>query len=220
MANFLSELEITAKKQKKKPRAERNEEVKLRLFQAASKIVGRRGYAEASVARITQLAGYAQGTFYNHFTNRQELLDNLLPILGRQMVEFIEARVDRNLSEADRESARLRAFFEFLIEMPEFLRILNEAEFFAPAGYERHLQTVAADYVRTFKRGKLNDRRLAEFSDAELEVVVHILLGARSYLGQRYCFDKGTVHPIPEHVMSSYIKLLNGGLFEQPAAKG
>ena len=135
------------------------------------------------------------------------------------MVAFIEARVDRNLSEADRESARLRAFFKFLVEMPEFLRILNEAEFFAPAGYEHHLKTVAADYVRIFNRGKHHDKRLAEFSDAELEVVVHILLGARSYLGQHYCFDKGTVHPIPEHVISSYIKLLNGGLFEQPARR-
>ena len=63
MADSLGDLEVTSQKPKKKPRAQRNEEVKLRLFQAAAKIVGRRGYAEASVARITQLAGYAQGTF-------------------------------------------------------------------------------------------------------------------------------------------------------------
>ena len=36
-------------------RAERNYEVKRRLFDAAAKIVGRLGYAEASVARITEL---------------------------------------------------------------------------------------------------------------------------------------------------------------------
>ena len=43
--------------------------------EAATKIVGKYGYAEASVARITDEAGVAQGTFYNHFENRQELLD-------------------------------------------------------------------------------------------------------------------------------------------------
>ncbi|WP_299104437.1 helix-turn-helix domain-containing protein [uncultured Bradyrhizobium sp.] len=32
--------------------------------------LGRYGYAEASVARITDEAGVAQGTFYNHFENR------------------------------------------------------------------------------------------------------------------------------------------------------
>ena len=49
-------------------------------------MVGRLGYAEASVARITELADVAQGTFYNHFESRQELLDQLLPAIGRQMV--------------------------------------------------------------------------------------------------------------------------------------
>ncbi len=88
-------LEITSPTKKKKlSRAERNEQVKLRLFEAAAKVVGKYGYSDASVARITELAGYAQGTFYNHFTNRQELLDNLLPVLGKQMVDFIEERVD------------------------------------------------------------------------------------------------------------------------------
>src|SRR5271163_1767822 len=75
-------------------RAERNDEVKRRLFDAAAKIVGRLGYAEASVARITELAEVAQGTFYNHFGNRQELLDQLLPTIGRQMVDFIAERTD------------------------------------------------------------------------------------------------------------------------------
>src|SRR6202046_4255871 len=73
-------------------RAERNDEVKRRLFDAAAKVVGRLGYAEASVARITELAEVAQGTFYNHFENRQELLDQLLPKIGRDMVRFIHER--------------------------------------------------------------------------------------------------------------------------------
>ncbi len=100
-------------------------------------------------------------------------------------------------SEAEREASRLRAFFEFLVEVPEFLRILNEAEFFAPAGYQVHLDRVARDYVRILRRGKARDARMAEFSDDELDAVVHMLLGARSYLGQRYAYAKGSVQPIP-----------------------
>src|ERR1700676_4989930 len=87
-------------------RAERNEEVKRRLFDAAAKVVGRLGYAEASVARITELADVAQGTFYNHFENRQELLDHLLPAIGRRMVNFIQERVDSAASGAEKETAR------------------------------------------------------------------------------------------------------------------
>ncbi len=60
---------------------------------------------------------------------------------------------------------------------------------------------------------------MAEFSDDELDAVVHMLLGARSYLGQRYAYAKGSVRPIPQHVIDSYVKLLNGGLFAKPAAQ-
>ena len=86
-------------------RAERNDEVKKRLFDAAAKVVGRLGYAEASVARITELAEVAQGTFYNHFENRQELLDQLLPTIGLQMVDFIAERASGTACAADDASA-------------------------------------------------------------------------------------------------------------------
>src|SRR5258707_1065008 len=73
-------------------RAERNVWTKRKIFDAATKVVGKVGYAEASVARITEEAGVAQGTFYNHFDNRQELLDQLLPKVGTDMVHFIRER--------------------------------------------------------------------------------------------------------------------------------
>src|ERR1043165_4595611 len=73
-------------------RVERNAWTKQKIFDAATKVVGKYGYAEASVARITQEAGVAQGTFYNHFENRQELLEQLLPKIGFDMVQFIRAR--------------------------------------------------------------------------------------------------------------------------------
>lgn len=109
-------------------RVERNAWTKQKIFDAATKVVGKHGYAEASVARITEEAGVAQGTFYNHFENRQELLDQLLPKIGLDMVEFIRARTG-TADAARQEIARFSAFFDFIREVPEFLRILNEAEF-------------------------------------------------------------------------------------------
>jgi AcrR family transcriptional regulator len=117
-------------------RVERNAWTKQKIFDAATRIVGKFGYAEASVARITEQAGVAQGTFYNHFENRQELLDQLLPKIGMDMVHFIRARTG-TAHAARQEIERFSAFFEFIREVPEFLRILNEAEFFAPIGYPR-----------------------------------------------------------------------------------
>lgn len=193
-------------------RAERNELTKQNLFDAARKVVGRLGYAEASVARITSEAGVAQGTFYNHFANRQELLDQLLPELGRDMLRFIGERTPKDAPEADKEAARFRAFFDFLKEVPEFLRILNEAEMLAPAGYQKHIETIASSYARVLRRGR-DKGEVRAFTDEEIEVLVHMLMGARGYLSQRYAYMDHEVITVPDHVMSAYCRLMSGGLF-------
>ena len=192
-------------------RVERNAWTKQKIFDAATKVVGKHGYAEASVARITEQAGVAQGTFYNHFENRQELLDQLLPKIGLDMVAFIRARTG-NAHAARQEIERFSAFFDFIREVPEFLRILNEAEFFAPIGYQKHFENISTAYVRILKRARLAGT-VDSYSDEEFEAIVQILMGARGYLSRRYSYSNGAVTAVPDHVMSAYQKLVTRGLF-------
>jgi AcrR family transcriptional regulator len=192
-------------------RVERNAWTKRKIFDAATKIVGKFGYAEASVARITEEAGVAQGTFYNHFENRQELLDQLLPKIGIDMVRFIRDRTG-TAQEAQQEIERFAAFFDFIREVPEFLRILNEAEFFAPSGYQKHLDNIVVAYVRILQRAR-DAEAITDFSDQEFEAVVYMLMGARGYLSQHYSYSGGKVTAVPDHVISAYQKLMTRGLF-------
>src|SRR4029078_2332372 len=145
--------ETTFRKATKLNRVERNAWTKRRIFAAATKIVGKFGYAEASVARFTAEAGVAQGTFYNHFESRQELLDQLLPKIGIDMVHFIRERTE-SADAARQEIERFSAFFEFIREVPSFLPILNEAEYFAASGYQKHLDNIATAYVRILRRAR------------------------------------------------------------------
>jgi AcrR family transcriptional regulator len=192
-------------------RVERNAWTKRRIFDAATKIVGKYGYAEASVARITEEAGVAQGTFYNHFENRQELLDQLLPKIGIDMVRFIRERTG-TAQTARQEIERFSAFFDFIRRVPEFLRILNEAEFFAPIGYQKHFDNISTAYVRILKRARLAGT-VDSYSDEEFEAIVQILMGARGYLSRRYSYAGGAVTAVPDHVISAYQKLVTRGLF-------
>jgi len=192
-------------------RVERNAWTKQKIFDAGTKVVGKYGYAEASVARITEEAGVAQGTFYNHFENRQELLEQLLPKIGIDMVQFIRART--NTADAARqEIERFSAFFDFIREVPEFLRILNEAEFFAPRGYQQHLDNISTAYVRLLRRARLGGA-IEDYTDDEFEAIVHMLMGARGYLSRRYSYSSGGVTAVPDHVISAYRKLMTRGLF-------
>jgi AcrR family transcriptional regulator len=206
--------QATSTKVTKLNRVERNAWTKRKIFDAATKIVGKYGYAEASVARITEEAGVAQGTFYNHFENRQELLDQLLPKIGVDMVHFIRARTG-TAHAARQEIERFSAFFDFIREVPEFLRILNEAEYFAPIGYQKHLDNISTAYVRILRRAR-HAGAIDDYSDEEFEAIVHMLMGARGYLSRRYSYSGGAVVAAPDHVISAYRKLLTRGLFNAP----
>jgi len=206
--------QATSGKATKLNRVERNAWTKRKIFDAATKIVGKYGYAEASVARITEEAGVAQGTFYNHFENRQELLDQLLPKIGVDMVRFIHERTG-TAKTAREEIERFSAFFDFIRQVPEFLRILNEAEFFAPNGYQKHFDNISTAYVRILQRAR-DAGTIDSFSDEEFEAIVQILMGARGYLSRRYSYSGGKVTAVPDHVISAYQKLVTRGLFNAP----
>lgn len=207
----------TSAKVVKLNRVQRNAWTKRKIFDAATKVVGQYGYAEASVARITEAAGVAQGTFYNHFENRQELLDQLLPTIGMDMVRFIRERTLAAGADAQ-EIDRFRAFFDFIREVPEFLRILNEAEFFAPIGYQKHLDNISVAYVRILRRAR-QAGAIDDFSDEEFEAIVHMFMGARGYLSRRYSYTDKAVTAVPEHVISAYEKLVMRGLFKPARGK-
>jgi len=204
----------TGTKVAKLSRAQRNESTRRKIFKAATRVVGKFGYAEASVARITEEAGVAQGTFYNHFESRQQLLDQLLPTIGLDMVNFIAERAAAGSDAATRELDRFGAFFDYLRQIPEFLRILNEAEFFAPAGYQKHFDNISTAFARILKRAR-NADQIEAYSDDEIEVIVHIFMGARGYLSRRYSYSENkVVTAVPDYVISAYEKLITRGLFK------
>lgn len=191
-------------------RADRAQETGRRLIDAAARIVGAEGYANASVAKITAQAEVAQGTFYNYFASQQDLFDHLLPELGGQLLEFIRERVKGIDDSFAREEAGFRAFFEFLQQRPEFYRILNEAETFSPKAFRAHMRNMADGYLRAMRRSH-GKGELPGFEERELEVIVYTLLAARNYIAYRYV-SGDRVRALPAWVTEAYIKLATGGM--------
>lgn len=208
----------TRRRKPRLTRAQKSEQTRRALFDAAARVVGKHGYAGASISRITGEAKVAQGTFYIYFESRQDLLDQLLPSLGEAFVASIRERVGRFSDGVRREEERLRAFFDYAHEHPEFFRILHEAEMFAPKAYRRHLLNLERGYVHALKaswqRGELRG-----FEERELETVAYILMSARDYLAMRYAFWDGKPKRIGKDVIEAYMKLMRHGLFGGKAAR-
>lgn len=193
-------------------RAERGQQIRGSLFEAATAVVGRVGYANAMVSMIASAANVAQGTFYNYFDSRQDLFDNLLPRLGEEMLQFIREEAASASNGLEREERSFRAFFTFLKVRPEFYRILYEAELFAPEAFQRHMQTITAGYVRTLER-ELKRGELRTKTRRDLEAIASMLMGARHYLCMQFARRDGQTVSLPEWVVRAYMNLVVGGLY-------
>lgn len=191
-------------------RAQRSEAVREALFQGAAEVVGECGYAEASIVRITQRAGIAQGTFYNYFSSRQAIFDELLPVLGLTMLGHVRQQGQAARGFLAREEAYFRAFFGFLRQRPYFLRILNEAEVFAPAAHRLHFQNISGGYIRFLSRAR-ETGEIAALSDTEIEALAYMLIATRGYLALRYLRPDGTVD-LPEDAVRAYLRLVSRGI--------
>lgn len=209
---------MTTVRRRRTKRAERSEETRQALLTAAALVVGRYGYAEASIARITQEAKIAHGTFYNYFESRQDLFDQLLPAMGRRLLEYVTERVAGCQNQREREELRFLAYFEFLQHNPEFYRILNEAEVFTPEVHRSHVESFSEGYVRALHRAWEQDE-LEDFDEDELEPLAYILLAARSYLSLRYIGGGSRATTVPAKVFSAYRKLIRSGLFKDDEEK-
>ena len=191
-------------------RREKAEATYARLMDAAAAVVGRAGYAAASIAKITAEAGIAHGTFYNYFADRQALFDALLPHVGRQMTDGITAALVGLGGGPEREIARFRAFCDYLAGNPGFYRILYEAEVFAPKAHAAHIEQLVEGYRRALDRA-VTRGEIAGYDKAELEAVIYILLGARAYLAMR--FISGGAAEVPDTAISAYARMVERGLF-------
>ncbi len=206
-----------AKSWRRGSRLENSELLRDALLQAAAAVVGEVGYANASIALITAKAGVAQGTFYNYFDSRQDILDALLPTLGDKMLAHIRKCARDGAGFAEIENGGFRGFFSFLKETPHFFRILNEAESFAPGGHKRHFENVARKYLHLFQRLK-RDGEFPAYTEDELEVIVFVLMAARSYLALRYVYGREQNDDLPDWVAGTYMKFVRYGLEGVPPA--
>lgn len=221
MADIMAETTSAARLQNRpdrektrQTRAQKAEATRLRLFDAAVAIVGEAGYAATSVAMITARAKVAQGTFYNYFESRQDLLDQLLPAISNQLHKQVRLRVlaapDHPLA---RERARIEGFFEFLEEAPHLFKMLSEGPVQAPEGFRQHLQQQSASYRRAMEY-ELAQGNLKITDADELSVVVQMLLASREYLSARFCYFEGKFIRPPAYVVEAYMKMVTGTLFK------
>lgn len=191
-------------------RAERADANRRALFASAAKVVGELGYKDASVARITQAAGLASGTFYVYFQSQQELFDQLLPTVGENILEYLAEKTPEFSTFAEAEEAWFRALFYYFFENPGYFRILHEAEVYAPQAFEIHLKDIVNSYRNGIVRRWIVNADSARNID-EIELIAVMLTGIRPYI-YKYYFKDGFDANKFEDIVEAYMSFILHGV--------
>ncbi|MCS6903601.1 MAG: TetR/AcrR family transcriptional regulator [Candidatus Bipolaricaulota bacterium] len=156
-----------------------------RLLQAGTAILAQRGLRRASVAEICRRGRVANGTFYQYFRNKDELLLTLLAQLSQTLPRQIAQSLAPEAPVVERLLNALRAHFEFIASHQQLYRIFREAEFTHTEVPKALYQQIAKLYHEILsKHGR---------SRAAGEAIAYALVGVTEFLALHLVFW----HPQP-----------------------
>lgn len=187
--------------------SERGRRTRSRLLEAAESVFGELGWHDASIVKITEAAGVAQGTFYLYFESKQHLFEELVDDLNHRVRRAMSEGAAKGGTRAERERLGFEAFFRFTAERPALYRIIRQAEFASPEALHRHYERIAEGYVDGLRSAMDRD----EIVDADPEVLAWILMGIGEQVGMRWILW-GDTDEVPEDVFEEMYRFITRGL--------
>jgi AcrR family transcriptional regulator len=92
------------------------------ILDAARRVIGEVGFAEASIDRIAEAAGVARSTLYVYFDGKEDLLNQSIAQLRVGLGERVRRAVEAASGTEKRLAAFLAAHFEYVGTVREFFR--------------------------------------------------------------------------------------------------
>jgi AcrR family transcriptional regulator len=173
---------------------EKGARTRRRLLEAAEQVFADLGYHDASIVKITAVAGVSQGTFYLYFEGKQDVFDVL--------VEDLNTRIRRAMSEAsakgttriEKERLGFEAFFRFTAGHPALYRVIRQAEFVSPRMLRLHYDRLAEGYVEGLRAAS----NAKEISIGDPDVTAWALMAVGEMIGLRWILWGDTREVPPE----------------------
>lgn len=177
-----------------------------RLLDAAEQVFAEHGWETASIVKITETAGVAQGTFYRYFPSKQSVFDELVADLNRRVRQAMSEGAAKGRNRVEAERYGFEAFFRFTAEHPGLYRVIRQAEFASPDALRMHYEKIAEGYVAALRQAS----EAGEIEDIDPEVLAYALMGVGELIGMRWItWGDSTV---PEKVIDEMMRFIARGL--------
>jgi AcrR family transcriptional regulator len=178
--------EISPASEGKAPRTARGERTLRKILDAALEEFGERGFSDGSIVGITQRAQVALGTFYTYFDSKEAVFRALVSDMSSRVRDEVAPALGSGASMLEAEGKALESYLEFARAHKLVYRIVDEAEFVDPEGFERHYRTVASRIAARLDAGKAKGEVIAADSKLASEVEAWALMGMNVFLGLRF----------------------------------
>jgi AcrR family transcriptional regulator len=186
-----------------RPLSSRGAATRGRLLEAAERIFAELGYHDASIVKITEAAGVAQGTFYLYFASKRDLFDELVLDLNHRVRQAMTEAADQGGTRAEKELLGFGAFFRFTAEHPALYRIIRQAEFVSPETLHEHYRRLTNGYVAGLRQAMAD----GEIDDGDPEVLAWALMGIGELVGMRWILWAGQ-EQVPAEVFDELARVI------------
>ncbi|WP_417255127.1 TetR/AcrR family transcriptional regulator [Celeribacter sp.] len=165
-----------------KPKTQRGMERRAQILAAAEKVIGEKGFSDASIVDITRAAQTALGTFYIYFSSKDEIFRELVHDMGHATRAQAKARIADAPDRLEAERAGLEAYLCVVRDRPMQYRIVEEARFVAPEAYREYYTEFGKAYAEQLQQAA----QKGEISPGDAEVRAWALMGIAKTLGERF----------------------------------
>ncbi|WP_018130865.1 TetR/AcrR family transcriptional regulator [Effusibacillus pohliae] len=188
------------------PLTEKGLKTRQKLLATAEQIFGTKGYFNASVVDITQQANVAQGTFYNYFSSKQMIFEELVRQLSSDFRNEIRVEVAKATSAKEAQMIGFRTFFRWVKNHRHLYSIVQQAVLVDENLYRWYYERLAIGYVKGLQEAM--DRE--EFERLDPETVAYCLMGISQFVGMRWVYWEN--QDVPECVLETMARFMFEGL--------
>jgi AcrR family transcriptional regulator len=175
-----------------------------RLIEAAELVFAAIGFHDASIVKITEAAGVAQGTFYLYFASKQQIFDEVVADLNHRVRQAMAAAAQGAPDRLEAERRGFAAFFRFTAEHPALYRVIRQAEFVSPGAMHQHYERIISGYVPELAKAMAD----GEVAPTDPTVLAWALIAVGEMIGMRFLLWEESAEEMPCEVFDELMEIV------------
>lgn len=179
------------------------------ILKVAGRLFSQKGYHSASMRDLAAALGLTQGSLYNHFAGKEELLFAIIDRVSDEFLAAIEPIARSEASPIEKLRAAVRVHLQVIAENLETATVFLHEWKFLSADYKERIKAKRDRYEALFRTIITQGIERDELRSVDIKFAALLTLSALNWVYQWYS-PRGPL--TAEEIADSYANLLLSGL--------